>query len=94
MNHTLEAILNQRRASRGASTSQINALVHTDLSQSPPKPDPKGLIAYSGERSIADSFETAANQKLYFKAETILAGVAGLIFLAIALALPLYAYFQ
>ena len=94
VNRTLEAMRTHRQARRSAANRQLAQMAADDLLQTMPTADAAGITAYTGERAIAMAFRTAEDQKLYFVSETVAAGIATLVFLAIVLAVPLYHHFQ
>lgn len=94
VNRTLEAMRTHRLARRNASNRDLAQLAGDDLRQNPPTPDANGVAAYSGERAIAQTFRTAEEQKIYFRAETVTAGIATVLFFAIAVTVPLVHYFN
>ena len=94
VNRTLEAMRTHSLASRNASDRDLAQLAGDDVRQSPPIVDVNGVTAYSGERAIAHAFRTAEAQKLYFRTETVSAGIATLVFATIAIAIVLYPYFH
>jgi hypothetical protein len=94
VNRTLEAMRTHKLAKRSAANRHLAQLAADDLQQAVPVPDGTGITAYSGERAIAMTFRTAEDQKLYFVTETVAAGIATLLFLAVVAAVPLYHYFH
>lgn len=94
VNRTLEAMRTHRLARSSASDGDLAQLAGDDLRQKPPTPDANGVVAYSGERAIAQTFRTAEDQKLYFRSETVTAGIATVLFLVIAVAVPVIHYFN
>jgi hypothetical protein len=93
VNRTLEALRTHREAKRSTSDAQLRQLALDDLGQLPPKPDANGVVLYGGERAIARALRGAEEQKLYWRTETITAGLSALVFLGIAAAIALTAYF-
>lgn len=94
INRTLEAMRTHRHARNRAGTRDLAQLAMDDLHQKPPMPDANGVVAYSGERAIAQAFRTAEDQKLYWRSETVTAGIAAVLFLVIAVAVPVIHYFN
>lgn len=92
VNRTLEALRTHREAKRSTSDAQLRQLALEDLGQLPPTPDANGLV-YGGERAIARALRGAEEQKLYWRTETITAGLSALVFLGVAAAIALHAYF-
>lgn len=93
MNRTLEAMLTHRVARRSTSDAQLRQLAVEDLNKNPPTPDAHGVVAYDGERAIVRALRGAAEQKLYWRSETVTAGLSSLLFFCIATAIALHAYF-
>lgn len=94
VNRTLEAMRTHSLARRNASDRDLAQLAGDDVRQAVPTTDTNGVTAYSGERAIVHMFCTAEEQKLYFRAETISAGIATLVFFTFSIAIPLYYYFH
>ena len=90
MNRTLEAMLTHRTAERETRPAKLAQLARDDTTQSGPTSDAKGVSAYTGERAIASVIYAAEEQKLYYRSETVVAGVSTLLFLVLAIGIPYF----